>query len=70
MFPFPETPSLSLWPFDAYDGVATNAPVTNTDAAKMAIILKVIFELIILYYSGILLCIYKVDLMILQNISV
>ena len=51
VFPSPETPSfLSLWPFDAYEGVEINEPVTNTDAAKIAITAKVVFELIILYY--------------------
>ena len=50
VFPSPETPSLSLCLSpEAYDdGTAINEPVTKTDAAKMAIILKLVFELIIL----------------------
>ncbi len=53
VFPSTETPVLSVFLFlrpspDAYDGLGINAPVTNTDAAKIAIIPKV-FELIILY---------------------
>ena len=64
VFPSPETPSLSLWSPDAYDGAAINAPVTNMDAAKMAIIPKV-FELIILYYSVTFLYIYKMSFLIL-----
>jgi hypothetical protein len=51
VFPSPETPPLSLCPPDAYEGAAINEPVTNIDAAKMAKIPKVVFELIIMYYS-------------------
>ena len=54
VFPSPETPSLLLslcLSPDAYDGAESSAPVTNMDAAKMAIIPKVVFELIILYYA-------------------
>src|SRR5215217_7795390 len=76
VFPSPEMPSLLLSSLrlspDAYDddGAATSEPVTKTDAAKMAINPKVVFEVIILYYPCILLCIYKVGFPILQNISV